>query len=129
MAVKPKTMRFDADAEAALREADAAKREAALAFDTPMPAGDGPFYVARPEGRKETRRETVVSDSGSARTVVNEYLFTAFYGPFETHEDVQAFLTAKRSRGTIDWTNAIRVVNAAEARKIKAREAGDDIVG
>jgi len=52
MAAKPKTMRFDADAEVAIKAEESAKREAALAFDTPIPAGEGPFYVARPEDLK-----------------------------------------------------------------------------
>ena len=91
--------------------------------------GEDVFYVSRPRGRHVPTRRHVVDDEGHGRTVVEDRYYTAFYGPFEGKEAVEDFLRAKRARGTVDWTDGIRVLTEPEARKIKRAEEGDDLTG
>lgn len=127
--MKPEnTVEATQEADAAVLEQNDQPGEAiTLSFEAPK--GEGPFYVQRPGGRKVTRKEATQTDSGSTQYVMNDYYYSAFYGEFETLEDVEQFLRTKRSRGTVDWTNGVNVVSAAGARKIKSREEGADIVG
>lgn len=128
---KGRTMRMNTG-PTNLIEAMELQREAAMASEVVLPEGakgDDVFYVARPRGRHVPRRRHVVDQDGHGKTVVEDYYFTAFYGPFEGKEAVEAWLRHKRSRGTVDFVDAIRVVTEPEARKIRRAEEGDDLTG
>ena len=124
---KGRTMKLTADELEGAAQRRAEEAQSSVVVIPPNVTDEEVLYVARPQGRKVTKRENIRDEDGHGRTVVNDYLYTAFYGPFIGREAVETFLRAKRGRGTIDFIDGVNVVTEAEARRIKAVETGNDL--
>lgn len=101
----------------------AAQAETARKVDADYDMTDDYFFLGRPGGERWEERRIV-----DKRTVSVEMVATAFYGPFTTKEDIEAYLSAKRRQrngeGALDWAS-VRIMNGREARALRNRERQD----
>lgn len=80
------------------------------------------LFIARPNG--EPWEERIVVDG---KTKLIEGRRTAFYGPFDTQEQIDEYLEAKRNKrqdGSIDWQTVYTIVGK-EARRLRWSEKQD----
>lgn len=83
---------------------------------------DDMFFLCRPEGLKWEEKRI-----RNKRTILVDFVSTAFFGPFEDEEKIQMYLDEKRSKredSYIDWQN-INVMTGRDARKLDAQEKHD----
>ncbi len=83
---------------------------------------DAMFYIAKPNGLHWEERR--VRDK---RTIQAEFRATAFYGPFESAELIETYLSEKRKKredSYIDWED-IRILSGRDARLLDKQEKQD----
>ncbi|MAG24799.1 hypothetical protein CMI47_04395 [Candidatus Pacearchaeota archaeon] len=83
---------------------------------------DDLYFIAKPNGHRWEERRVV-----DGKTVAVEFVGTAFFGPFEDEETIEAYLAAKRQKredSYIDWAN-ITVMRGKDARELDSEEAGE----
>jgi hypothetical protein len=80
---------------------------------------DEKFFIAKPNGHRWEERRVI-----DGKTVAVEFVGTAFFGPFDQEEDIEAYLAAKRLKredSYIDW-QGVEVMRGIDARRLDSRE-------
>ena len=103
-------------------ELDALKDEQATLIDRDRYESDltdGMYFLCRPNGLKWQEKRI-----RNKRTVLVDFLATAFIGPFKDKEVIEMYLSEKRSKredSYIDWQN-LAIRTGLEARRLDAQE-------
>jgi hypothetical protein len=83
---------------------------------------DEMYFLAKPGGHKWEERRIV-----DKRTVVIEFVGTAFIGPFDDSDQIEVYLKEKRSKredSYLDWQN-VQVMQGKDARALDRQEKHD----
>ena len=80
---------------------------------------DEMYFIAKPNGHRWEERRVV-----DGKTVNIEFTGTAFYGPFESEEDIEKYLNAKKKKRAdsyIDW-ETVNIMDGRAARALDREE-------
>ena len=80
---------------------------------------DDLFFICRPQGMKWQEKRI-----RNKRTILVDFVSTAFFGPFEDKEKIEEYLTEKRQKredSYIDW-EGITIMTGRDARLLDAQE-------
>jgi hypothetical protein len=80
---------------------------------------DDLFFIAKPNGRRWEERRII-----NRKQILVDMVATAFYGPFNTAEDIDEYLAAKarkRQDAAWDWQD-VQTMTGREARQLRQEE-------